>query len=231
MPVIGITCSFNECKQLNTLGANYTRAVLLAGGTPVILPNLPPEQVPALLRGIHGVILSGGGDIDPQYLGEDPHPAISGVEPERDAFELALVRQSLALNLPLLGICRGIQVLALAMGGNVLQHLERDTPGRIQHMQSAPRSHASHRVIIQEESILSSLVGEGEMRVNSFHHQAVRGVPPGFRISALAPDGVIEAIENPNFPFALGLQWHLEAQVNTCSKNLRILQKFLAACS
>ncbi len=231
MAVIGITCSFNDKRQVSSLGANYSRAILLAGGIPVILPSLPPEVVPALLDQIQGVVLSGGGDIDPFILGEDPHPAISEVEPARDAFELALTRQAMERDLPLLGICRGAQVLAIAGGGRLQQHLEPDAPGRIQHMQSAPRSHPSHRIRILEGTCLSLLAGTQEMRVNSFHHQAVQVVGAGFRVAALAPDGVIEAIENPSYKFLLGLQWHLEAHVESCPLNMRILRRFMAACS
>ena len=231
MVVIGITCSFNDKRQVSSLGANYSRAILLAGGIPVILPSLPPEVVPDLLDQIQGVVLSGGGDIDPFILGEDPHPAISEVEPLRDAFELALTRQAMERDLPLLGICRGAQVLAIAGGGRLQQHLEPDAPRRIQHMQSAPRSHPSHRIRILEGTCLSLLAGTREMRVNSFHHQAVQDVGAGFRVAALAPDGVIEAIENPSYKFLLGLQWHLEAQVESCPQSLGILQRFMAACS
>jgi putative glutamine amidotransferase len=229
--VIGITCSFNDKRQVSTLGANYTRAILLAGGIPVILPSLPPDTVPAMLDQIQGLVLSGGGDIDPFILEEDPHPAISDVEPARDAFELALARQAMERNMPLLGICRGAQVLAIAGGGRLQQHLEPDAPCRIQHMQSAPRSHPSHTIRILPGTCLALLVGEKEMRVNSFHHQAVKAVGPGFKVAALASDGVIEAIENPGYNFVLGLQWHLEAQVESCAKNMGILRRFMAACS
>jgi len=130
-----------------------------------------------------------------------------------------------------LGICRGAQVLAVAGGGRLQQHLEQDGPGRILHMQSAPRSHPSHRISILPGTNLSLLTGAAELRVNSFHHQAVKSVGAGFRIAALAPDGVIEAIENPQYRFVMGLQWHLEAMVESCPVNMGILRRFLAACS
>ena len=231
MPIIGITCTYVERKEMSTLGVNYTRAFLLAGGTPVILPTLPPEKAPEILAGISGLVLSGGGDVDAALLREDPHPSISGVEPERDLFELALARLALERDLPLLGICRGAQILALAAGGRLTQHLEPGFPGRILHLQSAPRSHPCHRVILEKETWLAQLAGGDELRVNSFHHQAIEEMPPGFRRLATAPDGVIEALEDPRRKFALGVQWHPEGQVETCEVNLRILQRFVAAAS
>ena len=230
MPIIGITCLFDDKRKNSTLGGDYTRAFLLAGGTPVILPSLPPEKAEEVLQCLDGLALSGGGDVDSVFLGEDPHPSISGVEPERDAFELALARLALERDLPFLGICRGAQMMALAAGGGLKQHLEPEAPGRIQHLQTSPRSHPCHRIAVKEGTWLASVVGKGEFRVNSFHHQAIKGVPPGFVVSALAPDGVIEAIENPGRKFTVGLQWHPEGQAASCEINLRILQKFVDAC-
>ncbi|MDI3317660.1 MAG: asparaginase [Bacillota bacterium] len=214
------------------VGADYVRAVEAAGGLPVLLPAgegpVLPEEA---LRGVDGLLLAGGGDVAPGLYGEQPHPRLGPVEPDRDRWELALARRALAAGLPVLGICRGIQVLNVADGGTLYQDLEAQLPDALQHAQKAPRWHRSHPVRIEPESLLARLVGAGELAVNSFHHQAVREVAPGWRVTAVAPDGVVEAMERPDLPFALGIQFHAENLVAREPRFLRIFQGLVEAAA
>lgn len=190
--------------------AGYAAAVEAAGGIPVILPVLAPEKAPEVLEHLQGLLLSGGVDLDPSHYGEDPLPGLGKVTPERDAFELALARRALAAGVPVLGICRGVQVLNVAAGGTLFQDLGSQLEKVLKHRQEAPRWHESHAVRLDPSSRMAAILGVTEARVNSFHHQAVRVVAPGLRAVAWAPDGVIEAVESVDGGFALGVQWHPE---------------------
>lgn len=215
-PVIGITCSIaEECGQLR-LRQEYLDAIAAAGGIPVVLaPRLEIDLVAACNKICQGFLLSGGGDLDPCYWGELPSPALANISPVRDYFETALTRMALAAKKPLLGICRGIQVLNVAAGGSLYQDLQTG----MSHQQDAPRSHTFHDIVIEKESRLGAIVQASQIRVNSFHHQAVRRVAAGFIISALSPDGIIEAIEAEG-GFAVGVQWHPEDLRDPCSAAL-----------
>ncbi|MDI6894355.1 MAG: gamma-glutamyl-gamma-aminobutyrate hydrolase family protein [Bacillota bacterium] len=209
LPLIGITSSTDENDRVR-VPAGYPAAVEAAGGVPVILPVLNPGKAAEVLAHLQGLLLSGGVDLDPSYYGEDPLPGLGKVTPERDAFELALARQALALGVPILGICRGVQVLNVAAGGNLFQDLGSQLQKVLKHSQEAPRWHESHPVQLDPQSRMAAVLGVTEARVNSFHHQAVRAVAPGLRAVAWAPDGVIEGVESTDHRFALGVQWHPE---------------------
>ena len=167
-----------------------------------------------LLDGLDGLILSGGGDIDPQHYGEPKHDAFSPAEDGRDATELALAREAVARSLPLLAICRGAQVLNVASGGTLEQDIPSSIDGAQEHYVETTPSTIAHDVWVTSGSVLARLLSErieeDTLAVNSRHHQAVKTVAPGFTASATAPDGVIEAIERPDLPFCLGVQWHPE---------------------
>lgn len=211
-PLIGVTCSWDEEKGRIFLGRMYLEAVRAAGGIPLPLDCTSDGDATAGIAGvINGLILSGGPDVDPVFFGEDPVPACGEICPERDQFELALARVALASGIPILGICRGIQVMNTAAGGDICQDIGTQQPGsRIKHFQEAPRWHPTHGIAVLEGTVLASILGAGPLRVNSFHHQAVRRVAPGFIVSARSADGVIEAVESPDLPFALGVQCHPE---------------------
>lgn len=211
LPVIGIPAR-PDGKGGAFCPLDYVRAVEKAGGLPLLLPwPLQPGGGQHYLALLDGLLLSGGGDIDPVYWGEEPQPGSGEIEPVRDELELGLCRAALAAEMPVLGICRGHQVLAVAAGGALHQDLSvRDYPGLLKHSQQAPRWYPTHRVRVQPETRLASLF-PAALRVNSFHHQAVSRVPEGFLVSARADDGVIEAIESRHHLFALGVQWHPEA--------------------
>jgi microsomal dipeptidase-like Zn-dependent dipeptidase/GMP synthase-like glutamine amidotransferase len=208
-PVIGITGNLGS--QLCTLAEGYYRSVLLAGGIPVIIP--PYEQTDILadqLDNLDGIIFSGGGDINPLYLGEEPIRELHGVTPVRDAQELLLAKLAYDRQIPMLGICKGIQIIAAALGGKLYQDINTQVEGiSVKHSQDLDRGTASHTVTIEPDTLLYTLFG-AHLAVNSFHHQAVRQVPEGFKVSAMSPDGVIEAIESTTFKSIIGVQWHPE---------------------
>ena len=208
-PVIGISGNFRDGDC--TLAQGYYMSVLEAGATPVVIPSYDDERaLVSLLDTLDGIVLSGGADIDPDYLGEEPLDCVS-VNPRRDAQELLLVRLAVDRQIPVLGICRGIQMLAAALGGKLYQDIktQHNVPC-IEHSQSIARGLPSHEVSIEKESLLHSLMGCDTLAVNSFHHQAVKEVPAGFRVTARSKDGIIEGMESISFRNILGVQWHPE---------------------
>jgi putative glutamine amidotransferase len=193
------------------LGMDYARAIEAAGGLPVVLAPIDPGGVDALLGRLSGLCLPGGPDLHPQWYGDAPHPELGPTEPELDAFELALARRADALGMPILAICRGAQLLNVARGGTLHQHLPgRPVPLEVAHRQAGPPERSTHPVEVERGSLLALWTGMGRLEVNSFHHQAVRRLGSDLRAVAWAPDGVVEAIEAPDRPFVLGVQWHAE---------------------
>ncbi|MEA2291461.1 MAG: putative glutamine amidotransferase [Solirubrobacteraceae bacterium] len=201
------------------LGMAYARAVRLAGGIPVVLPPIAPEDVPALLDRLQGVILSGGPDVHPGAYRARPTAELGPTEPALDDFELALARAADAAGVPILGICRGCQVLNVARGGTLHQHLPAVTDGSIEHRRPAADREPGHVVELAARSRLARIVGAAALPVNSFHHQAADRLGTGLRAVAWSPDGVIEAIEpidaiaDPTAKLYLGVQWHAETMV------------------
>ena len=213
-PIIAITGNFGAkgCE----LAQGYYESVLQAGGIPLVLP--PYDDANTLcqtLDKVDGILLSGGGDINPLLLGEEPIPGLHGICPQRDEMELLLVREAYNRQIPMLGICRGIQVLVAALGGTLYQDLNTqysESP-LVKHDQDLDRAYASHSVKLEAGSILAKLFPEAVekgLSVNSFHHQAVRTPGPLLRISAKATDGVIEAVESNEYKSIVGVQWHPE---------------------
>lgn len=210
-PIIGITCGNIGSSPRFALSADYVRAVESVGGTPVVLPVLRDEAgVERLVSLVDGVLLSGGGDLDPTVYGEEPLPQNGSIDPERDWFELLLTRKVLARGLPVLGICRGMQVLNVAAGGTVCQDISLEIERPLKHFQDAPRWYPTHSIEVVENTRLARILGERKLKVNSFHHQMVGRRAAGFCVSALSPDGVIEAIESGEGGFVIGVQFHPE---------------------
>lgn len=213
-PIIGITGNFGTkgCE----LAQGYYESVLQARGIPMVLP--PYDDATALcqtLDKVDGILLSGGGDINPLLLDEEPIPGLHGICPQRDEMELLLVREAYNRQIPILGICRGIQVLVAALGGTLYQDLntQYSEAPLVKHDQDLDRAYASHSVRLEAESTLSRIfleAAEKTLPVNSFHHQAVRTPGPLLRIAAKATDGVIEAVESNEFKSIIGVQWHPE---------------------
>ncbi len=196
------------------LGIVYARAVEAAGGLPVVLPPLESGAIPPLVDQLSGICLSGGPDLDPAGYDADPDPHLGPVEPDLDAFELAVARRADQLAIPVLGICRGCQALNVARGGTLHQHLPDVTDGSVTHRQTASGREPTHTVRIERGSQLARIVGAEELPVNSFHHQAVDRLGRGLRAVAWAPDGIIEAIESDGESLYLGVQWHVETLVH-----------------
>lgn len=213
-PVIGITPNYADGSGLYSLHRGYADAVAAAGGRPVLLfPSAAPEP-PFLPDFLDGILFSGGGDIDPFLFGEEPLRECGEISPLRDSFELWLCRLALEKGLPLLGICRGMQVMNIAAGGSIYQDILAQTGSTLKHSQQAPRAHATHSVMPEENSLLAAIWGKKRIAVNSFHHQAAARLGDGFSVAARSPDGIVEAIERRDAPFALGVQWHPEAMKN-----------------
>jgi putative glutamine amidotransferase len=196
-------------RRMLALGVAYLDAVAAAGGIPVILAPLPARRLEAIIDRLDGICLSGGPDIEPACYGSDAHPELGPTEPDVDLFELALVRAARRRRLPILAICRGMQVLNVARGGTLVQHLP-DLSEEIAHRQAAPASQPTHGVTLSPASRLGRIAATDRVDVNSFHHQAIDRLGSGLQPVAWADDGVIEAIEAPGEAFTLGLQWHAE---------------------
>ena len=211
-PVIGITANYGEYGS--QLVEAYYESVRQAGGVPVLLPpSLETDDLEDFLLRVDGMVFSGGGDINPLFLGEQPDRNLHGINPKRDLQELVLMKRTLDKQIPVLGICRGIQIMAAATGGKLVQDIYTSPiydKTLIKHSQNLDRPYASHSVNIEEGSLLAKLYPSLSLDVNSFHHQAVAEPGSGMKVTALSPDGVIEAIESTEYKSVLGVQWHPE---------------------
>lgn len=215
LPVIGITIGYDPRRgQLHALRQDYVRAVEKAGGLPVVLAPVAEPLIAPMLDSLRGLILSGGSDVDPALYGEPPHPKLGRVVRERDDFELALTRQALARDLPILAICRGHQVLNVAMGGTLVQDIESEWSGGAAHDFDSRRDRwlRAHEVRMLPGSRIREILGKDTVGVNSFHHQAIGELGRGLVASALSSDDrIVEAVEKPSSGFVLGVQWHPES--------------------
>ena len=205
-PVIGITGNYGE--QTCKLGEGYYKQIVRAGGTPLIIPPLTDEAtILETLERVDALLLSGGADINPLFMGEEPQPRLGGICAERDLPELLITRLAFQRQLPILGICRGIQTLAVALGGKVMQDIGDSL---LKHSQNADRSEPTHSVAFAEGAKLRAIFGSEQLFVNSFHHQAVSQPGPHLMVTATAPDGIIEAVESIEYKPVIGVQWHPE---------------------
>jgi putative glutamine amidotransferase len=201
----------------------YLEAVSRPGGIPLLLaPSHSPAARAALWARASGLLLTGGGDIDPAHFGEAPHPTAADVSAARDDLEIDLTRRALAEGVPLLAVCRGIQVLNVALGGSLYQDIPSEPGSPIAHSQREPRARATHAVKVQPGSRLGDVLGRLDVDVNSMHHQAIRRAGDGLRVVAWAADGIVEGAEVPGHPFALAVQWHPEELIghDAAARNL-----------
>jgi len=228
-PVIGITAGFNNSDEKHFLTDYYVQAVENLGGIPIILPSLNINLIEHVYDLVDGLIFSGGADIDPGFFGESPRRGIGEITPIRDKFELCLAKKALNGSKPVLGICRGIQVLNIAAGGTLYQDIEKVTTQ--EHDQKAPKWAPFHQVEILEDSLLFQIIGKNKVKVDSFHHQAVKDLGIGLKKTAWSEDGLIEAFESDTAgKIIIGVQWHPECSWNReqCS---RALFEFLIKCA
>ncbi|MCW8085826.1 gamma-glutamyl-gamma-aminobutyrate hydrolase family protein [Sabulicella glaciei] len=232
-PIIGLTLDSEPAGGWSklpwyALRQNYFSAVIEAGGLPVALPHAP-ELAADYLGALDGLLVTGGAfDVDPALWGREPlHPKAT-LKPGRTDFEIAATRAALERDMPVLGICGGQQLLAVALGGTLIQHIPDELPSEIPHEQPNPRTEPGHDIEVAPGSLLARLTGRARMAVNSAHHQAVRDVPDGVVVNARAPDGLVEGIEAPRHRFALGVQWHPEYGVDPADP--LILRGFVEAC-
>lgn len=243
-PVIGISSShmpvdyFSLARYpLNYVGYDYTEGVLSAGGNPVLLGLFDPDRdadlVAQQLDMVDGLLLTGGMDVSPLAYGEQPRPELGRTLPLRDRNELALLAEARRRHLPVLAICRGIQVVNVQAGGTLYQDLAAQRGEVLQHEQRNERQQVTHSVEVQPGSLLAGIVGEGTLMVNSFHHQAVKDLGEGLTVVATAPDGVVEAAElaDPRGDWFLAVQWHPEMSRSADEASQQIFDAFLAACA
>jgi len=232
-PLIGLTLDSEPAGGWSrlpwyALRQNYFDSVIAAGGLPMALPHRPDLAAEYLER-IDGLLVTGGAfDVDPALWGDEPvHPTVT-LKAGRTDFELAATRAALARDMPVLGICGGQQLMAVALGGTLIQHIPDSVAGALEHEQPNPRHEPGHEVAIAEDSLLARIVGRPRMAVNSAHHQAVDRPGEGARVNAVAPDGVVEGLEHPGYRFALGVQWHPEYAVDPADP--LIFEAFVRAC-
>lgn len=228
-PVIGVT-TFISSDGLR-LPENYSIAISGEKGVPVILAKVEDETlIRKQIESIDGLLLSGGDDVEPKFFGENPHQKMGAIEPGRDLYEMKLIEYALAANKPILGICRGAQILNVQQGGTLYQDIySQHGDVTIKHNQDAAKDYLSHSVSISEGTKLHEIIGETEIRTNSFHHQANKHNAEKFIISATSEDGIIEAIESTEHDFVLGVQWHPEGTYLADEASQKIFKAFLKA--
>jgi putative glutamine amidotransferase len=234
-PLIGINADFVPATKTTSaqarLHAGYFDSVTAAGGLPIILPPLGKEaELNAFLDQLDGVILSSGLDMDPRRQGQPTHPAVQPMPERREENDRVLVRAIVQRRIPVLGIALGMQQLNAACGGSLYLHLPEEQPRALPHCD--PSCHGPHRhaILLEPNTRIDEIYGGGEIRVNSSHHQAIRVVGAKLRVSALAPDGIIEAIESadPNW-FCIGVQWHPESETAS-ALDMQLFECFIQAC-
>jgi putative glutamine amidotransferase len=235
-PLIGITSGYRtiEVKYLHScLSRKYTQAIIQAGGIPLILPaNLSAKQLSTLFPMLDGILFSGGDDINPLLYGEGRLSQTKNILEERDEIETALLKSCLEQGKPVFGICRGLQMINVALGGSLYQHILTQHSGAIQHdRHNDLREHRNHSVDIKSGTLLARLTGLNSIRVNTLHHQGIRNVSDDLKIGATcSEDGLIEAIELTNQPFFLAVQWHPEEIVEYPEQQI-LFEEFVKACS
>lgn len=230
-PIIGLTMTKKNGKL--ALNEPYVNSVIDAGGLPICIPFGVERDAEQIVESIDGLLLTGGVDLHPNYYGEDPHPKLGEVILARDKVELELLHVALKKKLPIFAICRGIQMLNVALGGTLFQDIDSQIEGEVLiHNQSGERDEASHEVEIEKDSQLFQLMGKTKISVNSFHHQSLKDVPDSLAIVAKSSDGIIEAVELKDYPFCIAVQWHPEEMAvtgETSSKSL--FQAFIQTAS
>ncbi len=232
-PLVGITCGYDYEKRRIYLKEGYYEAIYRCGGIAILIP--PTKDIAALdtlVERCDGILVSGGPDIDPKYYGEEISVANGEISPCRDQAEISIIQKALSLNKPLLGICRGVQILNVVCGGTLYQDIFSQIKDRsiLAHTQKAPFGYPTHEVHVEKNSYIWETFKQDKLSVNSYHHQAIKQVAPCFHITAKANDGIIEAIEHKEKSFIIGVQWHPEMMWEENPESLKLFQFFCDKC-
>lgn len=234
-PIIGVTSPMStnaSGSPVLQLGQAYIDAIQKAGGIPLVIPiGIDQVKIKSLLSRLDGLLLSGGGDIDPRTFKGASHPKVYGTSPERDSLEFYLLEEAVTSNKPFLAICRGIQVLNVAFGGDLYTHIQDQVEKSLKHdwFPKFPRDKLAHTVRLIPGSKLHRIFNTDEIRVNSLHHQGIKTVGKGLKATAFAPDGLVEGLEVDGAGFALGVQWHPECLPDD-TKMQDLFKAFISAC-
>ncbi len=231
-PIIGISCGqvLVGSERINSVDSSYIEAITAVGGVPILLPVLDEENTIRMIDIIDGLLLNGGYDIDPYLYGEEPLKELGKVDVSRDLAEKTLILESIERDIPILAICRGIQILNVATGGTLYQDISTQMNTSLKHRQDTIGSTVTHKIKIEKGTKLFDIFGQEELRVNSYHHQAVKDLAPGFRISARSSDGLIEGIESDNNSFIIGIQCHPERLWKKYPIFKKLFQALVNAC-
>lgn len=213
------------------INRDYTECVLKAGGIPFLLPlNTPLEAIEQQIMAMDGIVFSGGQDVHPLRYGEEPSRFLEAVCSERDEYELEALKLAYALKKPILGICRGLQLINIAFGGTLYQDIGHQIPHQsIQHFQKAHKAVATHSVELVPKTLLASIFETNHLITNSFHHQAIKDLAHGFKVNAMTRDGVIEGIEREDSSFLVGVQWHPEMMIEKHPEMLKLFAAFVSS--
>lgn len=215
-PTIGVTISrsFSESGySILTITEAYVTALERSGACPVLIPlGIGENKLNIILAKVDGLLFTGGGDVHPDLYYGQHHPLVNRVDTDRDRVEIHLLKQAMQMQIPFLGICRGLQLINIASGGTIYEDILDQRPNAIQHDQSSqkPRDFLAHTVAIEPDSLLANILEKASAQVNSLHHQGIKELAPGLKASAFAPDGLIEAFEIPGYRFGMAVQWHPE---------------------
>lgn len=230
-PIIGLVPLIDEIKDSLWMLPGYMEGIEAAGGIPVMFPLTSDEDaIDRLLDLVQGVLLTGGHDVDPSLYGEEPLRQCGAAAPDRDIMETILLRKALERNMPVLGICRGIQFLNVYMGGTLYQDLPTQRPGKTEHHQTPPYDVPVHEVSVFEGTGLAKLLGKKKLNVNSYHHQAVKTLGKDLTVMAVSEDGLTEAVEMTGRDFVWAVQWHPEFSFKSDSDCLKIFEEFVRKC-
>jgi len=209
----------------------YVKSIMNAGGLPILIPlEFSNDDLNVLLPRLDGVLFTGGYDIDPRRYGNQPHPKVEGIDADRDRIEMHLVHTVIQSGKPFLGICRGCQVINVALGGSLYEDLPEQLQGEVHHdNHDHPRNFLAHSIDVKSDSSLAQILTSNHARVNSLHHQGVRQLAPGLHATAIAPDGLIEAFELPGHAFGLAVQWHPE-ELQEHEIMRKLFETFIKSC-
>ena len=230
-PIIGLVPLIDEKKESFWMLPGYMDGITEAGGIPVMLPLTHDEgEIEELLDHMHGILLTGGHDVSPALYNEEPLEECAQTIEERDRMEMILLKKTLERDMPVLGICRGIQFLNVFTGGTLYQDLPTQRPTKTEHHQSPPYDISVHEVTIKDDSKLFKLLGKSSIRVNSYHHQAIKDIGEDLKIMAISEDGLTEAVEMPDKRFVWAVQWHPEFSFRSDENSMKIFEEFIGNC-